>query len=369
VTYEINAMTAPAEGTAKPATSSSVGSSRRAIIIRILAAAILLAAAATIYMWMTQWRYTVTTDDAYAAADMSALSAKVSGLVVELPVANNTSVKEGQLLAKIDDGDYILAVTSAQARVATQDSTITRIIAQTDGQRAAIEQANAQLQSVEATVKYTETDLSRAQKLAASDFASQSRLDQAKADNSRAVAAVEAARSAVIAAQRQEIVLKGQRVEAERARAESLAALDQAKRNLAFTEIRAPFNGVVGNRAAQLGQYVQPGARLMSLVPLEQVRIEANLKETQLERIHPGLDAKVAVDALGGRVFMGKVESIGPASGSLFSLLPAENATGNFTKIVQRFTIRIALPEDVRKQGLVRPGMSVVVSIDTREPH
>ncbi len=341
--------------------------SRRLLLLRVIGVLVVLVLLATGYMWATAWRYQVSTDDAYAAADMSALSVKVSGLVAELPVDNNVAVKQGQLLARIDDGDYKLALMSAEARLGTQESTILRIGRQTESQLASVEQAKAQIVSAEATVRFTESDLDRAKKLALSDFASQARLDQAKADNSRAVAALEAARAALTASERQVEVFRGQKVEAERARLEMQASIDQARRNLAFTEIRAPFDGVIGNRAAQIGQYVQPGTRLMSLIPLDKVRIDANLKETQLERVRPGQTATVAVDALGGRKFNGRVESVGPASGSLFSLLPPENATGNFTKIVQRFTVRIALPDDVVKQGIVRPGMSVVVSIDTRE--
>jgi membrane fusion protein (multidrug efflux system) len=157
-------------------------------------------------------------------------------------------------------------------------------------------------------------------------------------------------------------------MEAIRTRAELVTALDRAKRDLEFTQIRAPFDGVVGNRAVEVGQYVQPGTRVMALVPLGTVRVEANLKETQLASVKPGQPVDVVVDAFGGRVVSGRVESVSPASGSLFSLLPPENATGNFTKIVQRLTVRIALPEELVKEGILRPGMSVVVGINTREP-
>ena len=144
-------------------------------------------------------------------------------------------------------------------------------------------------------------------------------------------------------------------------------ALAKAERDLSFTEIRAPFDGVVGNRAIQVGDYVQSGARLLSLVPLEGVYIDANFKEAQLAGIKPGQHVSIAVDALPSDNIVGVVESVAPASGSVFSLLPPDNATGNFTKIVQRLPVRIRVPKDVAKQNLLRAGMSVYVTVDTRE--
>jgi membrane fusion protein (multidrug efflux system) len=194
-------------------------------------------------------------------------------------------------------------------------------------------------------------------------------VDQALADRDRTKAAVAAAEAAVAAAQAQRDVLDAQKGEAQRARAELVNALDRARRDLSFTQIRAPFDGIVGNRAAQPGQYVQPGTRLLALVPAQSAYVEANFKETQLARMKPGQKVEIAVDALSGRKIEGVVASIAPATGSQFSLLPPENATGNFTKIVQRVPVRIAVPADLAAKGLLRPGLSVVASVDTRDPN
>jgi membrane fusion protein (multidrug efflux system) len=161
-------------------------------------------------------------------------------------------------------------------------------------------------------------------------------------------------------------VLNAQVDEAVHVRAELQSNLDQANLNLSYTEVRAPFSGVVGNKAVQLGQYVQTGTRLLSLVPLDTVYVEANYKETQLGEIHTGQTVDVSVDAADGRHFGGVVESIAPASGSQFSLLPPENATGNFTKIVQRVPVRIRVSGEAVEAGVLRPGLSVVTYVHTK---
>jgi len=163
-------------------------------------------------------------------------------------------------------------------------------------------------------------------------------------------------------------ILRSQQAEAESVRVELATALQRAERDLEFTTIRAPFDGVVGNRAAQPGQYVQPGTRLMAVVPLGAVYVQANFKETRLAELKPGQTATISVDAFADRTIRGTVESVAPASGAEFSLLPPENATGNFTKIVQRVAVRIAIPADVAREGALRPGMSVVVGVRTRDP-
>ena len=163
-------------------------------------------------------------------------------------------------------------------------------------------------------------------------------------------------------------MLKAQKDEAARQRNELVTALEMAERNLSFTRVVAPFDGVVGNKAAEVGNLVQPGTRLMALVPLNDSYVDANFKETQLADIKPGQKVDVAIDALDGRVVEGVVQSISPASGSEFSLLPPDNATGNFTKVVQRVAVRVAFPEEVLKEVTLRPGLSVVATVHTRDP-
>src|SRR5262249_38289300 len=191
-------------------------------------------------------------------------------------------------------------------------------------------------------------------------------LEQAQANHDQAVAAVQSGQAAVEAAGAQIDVLKAQQVEALRTLDQLRTALAKAERDLSFTAVRAPFDGMIGNRAVQVGDLVQPGQRLASLVPLNAVYVDANFKETQLAGLHPGQPVSISVDAYSGRQLQGSVISVAPASGSVFSLLPPDNATGNFTKIVQRLPVRIAVPTDVAEQGLLRPGMSVVVSVDTQ---
>jgi membrane fusion protein (multidrug efflux system) len=318
------------------------------------------------YDWFVDGRFIVSTDDAYVKADQSIVAAKVPGLVARVDVADNTPVKAGEVLVRLDDGDYALAAASARERIATQDATLARIGRQAVAQRAAIEQAIAQLAAANAEVARANVSFNRADQLARSGNGAVATLDQARADRDRALAGVAGARAGVEAANAAMDVLRAQQAEAESQRRELDTALQRAERDLDFTLVRAPFDGTVGNRAAQPGQYVQPGTRLMALVPLGGVYVQANFKETQLAELKPGQAVDLKVDAYPDRTIRGTLVSIAPASGSEFSLLPPENATGNFTKIVQRLPVRIAVPEDVAREGRLRPGMSVVVGVRTR---
>jgi membrane fusion protein (multidrug efflux system) len=318
------------------------------------------------HYWWTIGRFIVTTDDAYVGAKASTVAAKVSGYLASLEVDDNAQVRTGDLIAKIDDGDYQLAVQTAKDNVAIEQATIDRIGKQIDAQKAAIDQAKAQLASMQAGQTRAELELQRQQALAARDYASRQALEQAQANRDQAIAAVKGAEAGVEAAETNIDVLKAQQGEAAQTFKQLQTALAKAERDLSFTVIRAPFDGTIGNRAMQTGDYVQPGQRLASLVPLNAVYIDANFKETQLGGLRPGQQASLAVDALPGRTIKGIVVSVAPASGSVFSLLPPDNATGNFTKIVQRVPVRIEVPADVAGEQLLRPGMSVVVSIDTK---
>jgi membrane fusion protein (multidrug efflux system) len=319
------------------------------------------------YGWWTDGRFWVSTDDAYVQADITILSAKVSGYVSSVAVADNQSVKAGEVIATIDDGDYRLALRAAEDRLATQKSTIERIGRQIEAARASVAQAEAQVEAARADAARAAADYARQLQLAQSDFASKARLDQAKADRDRTEAAVKSAQAARQAAEANVDVLTAQQVEAERTGAELMTAVDKAARDLSFTVIRAPVDGTIGNKAVEVGTFVQPGTRLAALVPLASVHVDANFKETQIAALVPGQKVVIAVDAYPDHDVTGIVESVSPASGAVFSLLPPENATGNFTKIVQRVPVRVAVPREVAGKELLRPGLSVVVSVDSRD--
>jgi membrane fusion protein (multidrug efflux system) len=318
------------------------------------------------YDWLTVGRFTVSTDDAYVQAYNTTLAAKVAGYLASVPVTDNTYVHTGDVIATLDDGDYRLAVDSARGKVATQEATIARMAHQIAAQEAAVEQSRTQLVSAQAAAKRTELELDRQNLLVARDASSRQLLEQAQANRDQAVAGVQGARAAIDSAAANVDVLKGQRQEAISTLDELKTALAKAERDLSFTVIHAPLDGVIGNRAVQTGDYVQTGQRLASLVPLDEVYVTANFKETQVAHLRPGQTATITVDALPEHTIQGTVESFSPASGAVFSLLPPDNATGNFTKIVQRLPVRIRVPLAVAREGLLRPGMSVVVSVNTK---
>lgn len=338
---------------------------RRAVLVLLLCAALGSGAYAG-WQWWTVGRFFVSTDDAYVQADISVLAAKVPGYLAAVPVVNGQAVKAGDVIARIDDGDYRLALKAAQDKLATQESTIQRVARQAEAAQAQVLQSAAQIDAAKADAVRAGADYARATQMQA-DYVAKSRLDQAKADRDRTEAAVKSAEAALAAARANVAVLQAQTREAESLAAELRTAVDRARRDLDFAVIRAPFDGVVGNKAVEAGAYVSPGSRVAALVPLQSVRVDANFKETQLARVRPGQEVHIHVDAYPDRDIVGTVESLSPASGSVFSLLPPDNATGNFTKIVQRLPVRVHVPETIAREGLLRPGLSVVVRVDTRD--
>jgi membrane fusion protein (multidrug efflux system) len=363
---------APAE---PPSTETSAArpagktQSRRPNLRKLLLGAVIMLAVGTAswfgYEYLTVGRFTVSTDDAYVQAYNTTLAAKVAGYLASVPVTDNTYVHAGDVIATIDDGDYRLAVDSARGKVATQEATIARMAHQIAAQEAAVTQSRTQLVSAQAAATRTELELTRQNLLVARDASSRQLLEQAQANRDQAIAGVQGAQAAIDSAAANVDVLKGQREEAISTLNELKTALAKAERDLSFAVIHAPLDGVIGNRAMQVGDYVQTGQRLASLVPLDEVYINANFKETQLAHLRPGQPVSIAVDALPEHTIQGTVESFSPASGAVFSLLPPDNATGNFTKIVQRLPVRIRVPAAVARAGMLRPGMSVVVSVNT----
>lgn len=358
-------MAAPSPATESPATSPSARKGGGKLIPPMLLLALAGYGLYRGWDYMTVGRFIISTDDAYLKADVATIAARVSGHIAEVRVTDNQAVAAGDLLIKIDDGDYRLMEAAAREKIATQEAVVARIAEQGKAQNAQVAQAQAQIEAAEAEQRRADSAFARAETLTKSQYSSQASLETARADRDRALAALAANRAALVAAEANRMVIEAQRVEAMRLKAELATQLEKAQRDRSFTEIRAPFAGIVGNRAAQIGAYVQPGARLLALVPLESLYIEANFKETQLGRLREGQKVQVTLDANAERKIEGRLTSIAPASGSQFALLPPDNATGNFTKVVQRVPVRIALPDAVIREGWLRPGLSVVVGVDT----
>ena len=349
----------------QPVSTPPRKSNRRRIIMGTVLLVALLAAGKYGYDYVQVGRFQISTDDAYVQSDVSQLGAKVAGYITTIPAEENASVKAGDIIVRLDDGDYKLAVAAAEAHLETQKSMIATIAEQVKAQDAQISAALAQLESAKATEVNAVQTQNRASQLVKSNIGSQQAFDDATRQRATAAANVLVAQANIEAAKAETGILNAKSTEAQNTLNELNIALEKAKRDLSFTEIKAPFDGIVGNRAVQVGQYVSPGTRLMALVPASTSFIEANFKETQIAEIHPGQKALIKVDAFAGETFEGKVVSLSPASGSEFSLLPPENATGNFTKITQRLPVKISVPPELAAK--LRPGLSVSVSVDSRE--
>ena len=335
---------------------------RKRLVLGGIAAVALLGAADAGWTWWTVGRFLESTDDAYVLADIASIGAKVPGYVRGLPVDNNQPVKAGDVLAVLDDSDYRARVDLAAAGVAAQRAALASSDARLVWQRSVIERNRGLVGYVEAELRRSTLELERTRTLTTETWATKQRLETVTADQAKAAAQLGAARAALAAETNQLGVIEAQRHEIEAALQQAEAQLALARDDLEHTVIRAPLDGVVGNRMAQLGVLARPGVQLMVVVPLGALYVDANFKETQLRAMRPGQVARVSVDAFPDLDLVGRVASFSPASGSRFSLLPPENATGNFTKIVQRVPVRISLPPS---SGL-RPGLSVVVTVDTR---
>lgn len=334
----------------------------------LLVAALGLAALAGTYGrdYWTTGRFMITTNDAYVTADITLISSRVQGYVADVAVAENDVVKAGDILVRLDDGDFAIALQVSQSRVASASETLNRIDAQILAAQAGVASAQAQQDMALAEVRAATTNADRVGSLATQRIASQAQLDTATEGLDTATAGVAIADAAVANAQAQIGVLRAQRAEAVGSQKEMELAAAQAQRNLDLTVLRAPAAGTVANLALKTGDLVSPGTRLAALVPLDTLYVEANFKETQLAGIAIGAPAMITIDALPGVRFEGTVVSIAPATGSVFSLLPADNATGNFTKVVQRVPVRIAIPQAALAMGGMRAGLSATIEVDNR---
>jgi membrane fusion protein (multidrug efflux system) len=347
-----------------PSPAAPKSGKRKPVLIGI-AALLALAVVAYGVHYLLVGRFFVSTDDAYVRANNTTLGARVAGHVAAILPGDNVVVRTGDVIFRIDDGDYRIAVDAVRTKIATQQATIDRIGRQVIAFQSAVEQANAQLASADAGLKRAGLDYDRQQALSTKGFASRATFEVSEAGRDQGVAAVKSARAAADAARDNVEVAKAQQEEARAQLAELQTSLAKAERDLDFTSVRAPVDGTFSNRLVSTGDYIVVGQRLGNVVPLDDVFIDANFKETQLKRIRPGQPVTISVDAYGHRKFAGFVDSIAPAAGSVFTLLPPDNATGNFTKIVQRLPVRIRVPKDVARQNLLRAGMSVYATVDT----
>ncbi|TIN49749.1 MAG: HlyD family secretion protein [Mesorhizobium sp.] len=354
------ATSPPAEAPAKKKRSA------RSFLLPIIALGLLGAGAWYGYDYWTDGRFMISTDDAYVQADMAFISPKISGYVDQVKVTENQQVKAGDPLLVVDNGDYKIAVAQAEAQIATLSKTLDRIDAQTQAARASLEQAQAQKTADQAAAANAARVQARAAQLLKTHVGTQAQLDDAQTAVEQANAALVGADAQIAAAEANIGVLQAQRAETASTLASLQLARDKAARDLSFTVLRAPYDGVVGNRSVERGDLISPGQKLAVIVPMDQLYIVANFKETQLARLVPGEKVRISVDAIDGQDFEGTVSSLAPASGAVFSLLPPENATGNFTKVVQRVPVRIDVPADVLKTGKLRAGLSVVVAVDSR---
>jgi membrane fusion protein (multidrug efflux system) len=350
---------------AAPVASAAPKSGKRKLVLMGIVTLLALAAASYGGYYVLAGRFYVSTDDAYVRANNTTLGARVSGHIAAILPGDNTLVRSGDVIFRIDDGDYRIAVDAARTRIATQQATIDRIGRQVTALVSAVEQAQAQVVSAEAALKRAGLDFDRQQALSTKGFASRATFEVSEAGRDQGVAALKSAQAAFDAARDNVEVTRAQQAEARAQFAELQTSLAKAERDLDFTSVRAPVDGTFSNRLVNTGDFIVTGQRLGNVVPLNDVFIDANFKETQLKRIRPGQPVTISVDAYGHRKFAGVVDSISPAAGSVFTLLPPDNATGNFTKIVQRLPVRVRVPKDVARQNLLRAGMSVYATVDT----
>ncbi|OKO83579.1 HlyD family secretion protein [Bradyrhizobium sp. AS23.2] len=318
------------------------------------------------YDYWTVGRFLVSTDDAYVKADNTTIAPKVSGYLDRVTVGDNEHVKAGQVLARIDDRDFKVALDQAKADVAAANATVTSKEAQLDVQEAVIAAARATIDVDNAAKVFAKQENKRYTDLAATGYGSVQNAQQAQARDAGADAAIQRDTANLTSALKQVELLKAEILQAKAAAARAAALQRQAELNLGYTTIVSPIDGVVGNRTLRVGQYVQAGTQLMSIVPAEGAYVVANFKETQLTHVRAGQKVEIEVDTFPGNVVHGHVDSIAPASGQEFALLPPDNATGNFTKIVQRIPVKIALDTETAPAIALRPGMSVIPTIATR---
>ena len=336
----------------------------------VAALIVVVGAGVTASWWFTEGRYIQSTDNAYVQGDIAVLSPRIEGDVAAIKVTDNQRVHAGDPLIVLDPADWRARLAQATAAAAEATAAVQTALRQVTQQRAMIDAAEAAIVQAQAEQVRTGADAKRSGSLVAGGWASHQSNDQAIADSHKADAAVVAAQAQKAAAQAQLDVLGAQVVQAQARQQNAAAAVTLAENNLAYTVIRAPFDGIAGNRAAELGQHVTPATQLIAVAPVRnKLYVVANFKETQLHRMRPGMKVRLIPDIDPDSAVDGRVDSLAPATGALFSLLPPENATGNFTKVVQRVPVKLVIdPAEATHAEWLRAGLSVTAEVDTRGP-
>lgn len=364
--FAMSATDAEELATAAPAQSGRLANPRLRRGLIVAAIAILLGGGYWYYNHETFGKFQQSTDNAYVAADSVIVAPKIAGYVEKVLVGENQSVAAGAPLVELDARDYQAQTSQIEAEIAALLAGGDTVRAQQREQDAAIAQARAQLAAVSAQAELARQQVARYRPLAESGAEPREKLEQLQTQAREAEAQVAAARAAVLASERRQGSL-GQQIGQSTAQANAARAqLEAARLNLDSTTLTASIAGRIGDLTVRPGQFVQPGQRLMSIVPTDQLYVTANFKETQLALMRPGQPVTLKVDALPDVTIAGRVDSIAPGTGAEFSILPPQNATGNFTKIVQRVPVRIAIEAGPEVKRLLVAGMSVVATVDTR---
>lgn len=343
---------------------------RPPLLKRLLLAVTGLIALALIALYGSHWwssgRFIEETDDAYIGGDVTVIGPKVAGYVEDVLVTDNQRVKAGDLLIRLDSRDYRASLAKAEGAVAAEEALLANLDATEQLQHAVIGQARAGIDAAGAETDRSRDDNARYKRLVGSNAVSVESAQRADATFKTAQALSARAQAQLLATQRQLDVIATRKQQAKAALMQARAERDLAQLNLGYTELRAPVDGVIGNRRARVGAYAQAGSQLLSVVPASGLWVDANFKEDQLAHMVPGQRVSIHADVLSGREFHGHLDSLAPATGAQFSVLPPENATGNFTKIVQRVPVRILLDPADGVLGQLRPGLSVTASVDTK---
>jgi membrane fusion protein (multidrug efflux system) len=362
----IETKTWDTDATATADDGNAVRSKWRRRLITLVA--LMIAAAAIAYgsHWFLTGRFLETTDDAYLQADSAVVAPKIAGYIASVSVTDNQAVTAGQVVARIDDRDYQVELAEGEADVDQAKAELTNIAAQVEQQNARLAQSEAALASANAQADFARQEAGRFSNLVAGGAVSVRQAEQASSELKQARAAVTESEAARDTAKKQITVLESAQVKAEAALKRAEASLEQARLRVSYTQITAPLAGVVGDRSVRVGQYVQPGSRLLTIVPLQDVYLVANFKETQLRDVYRGERVRIALDIYPDADVTGTVDSLAPGTGAEFALLPAENATGNFTKIVQRVPVKILIDRASLGGIELRPGLSATATVDTR---